>query len=220
MSSETLEARIAAWPDQWKAACLNYSSALAHLAELQRQLARLNVDAAAIEPPAEVPQALNNDPAVIAADLNLLNLEHEVRLAALEADHVRAMADIAIREEAVENGLKLTESAVEARVKSDKDAMAAQRSYLNLKHQVDMAKIDRTHLIRRLQEEMRTQKQGVPSPDPVPTSTDNQALLSEIEQASAYVDIARAELGYQQRVGRSLRMLVALATAQETTNGH
>jgi hypothetical protein len=212
MSRRTLEDRIEAWPEQWKAARARYVDAKGQVAKLELQLERVRARAA---------QAAHMDPTddaaipatspITAADRELLELDYQTQLIQLEVERAKAAADMQTRAAAQTSGLKLTEAAVEARVKSDATCTAAQQKLLEARHLQALAKLERDAQWRTDREEQRMT--AIYNDEEESEPPEVVSLREEVDEALAELDRARTELAFQHRIGRTLRMLADIVTA-------
>ncbi len=159
--------------------------------------------------------------ALYEADRHLTELDFQTQDAALEAERVKAIADVRVRQEAADVGRRTTEDAVAALVKSDPSYVAAQRKLLEAKRAQALAKLGRDHQWR-LQQQQRLRQQQLrmsyrqedEPEEGQPEEPD--AVVQVREQLTAAYDAlerARTDLRYQAKVGRALEMLTEVLKA-------
>lgn len=217
MSRTTLEDRIEAWPEHWREARTRYVEAKALVARLELQLERAQERASARgleegeigldEGSASASQAL------IAADQHLLDLDFQIQRATFAIERARAEADVRTRTAAQAATQKLTEAAVDARVKSDAAYIASQEHLLELKHQQALAKLDRDQQWRQEREQRRMAAFTEAAVDEEPETEETRALREQLDDAYRQLEKARTDLSYQKRVGRALQMLTEVLKA-------
>lgn len=222
MDKPTLESRIEAWPDQWKVARVRYTEANAALAaarlEVDRleQLDQLANDAEEGAAPDPTADALGESQALLDLERQQLEIDHMVQLASFDVERTKAAIDIAVRSEAFDSGQKITESAVESRVKTDPAYVEAQKRLIEAKHDQAIAKLNKTQQQRVEREEYSVRRAALyassqqdDAEEPVASPELAQARIAMMAVVAAQIE-ARTELRYQERVGRSLRMLTDL----------
>jgi hypothetical protein len=218
MSRQTLEDRVEAWPDQWKQARTRYAEAKALVAKVELQLERARERAErANKPGVDEIGLLASTAGIAEADRGLLQIEHEMQLATFDVERAKATADIAARDKAQAVGQKLTEAAVEAHVKSDAGYVASQQKLFDAKHQFAVAKLERDEQVRHQREQERMAR--VEDTGEEIESEETMQLRVEFVEALQQFEQARTELGFQQRVGRTLKMLVDVLHADSMAAG-
>ena len=210
--SETLEERIEKWPEQWREARLHYVEARAVVAKLELQLERAKAkeDSAGIEEGMPDEIASSGDPTLLKAEQHLLELEYQIQRATFEVERAKAAADVQTRNTAQKLGQKLTEAAVEARVKSDLSYIASQEKLLEVKHQHALARLERDQLRDQLRSQLRVR--NFEAEEELESEKIRQ-LREQLEEAVEQLEKARIEFDYQKKVGQSLRMLAEVLKA-------
>lgn len=211
MARRGLEDRIEAWPDQWREARAEYADAKALVAKLELQLERTRENARRREDEAGAGSGDGYDdfalPGITDTDRHVLELEFQVQRATLAVERARAEADVKTRSSAWEAGQKLTEAAVEARVKSDQGYIASQERLLEVKQQHALAKLERDQQVREEREKRRSAEFTL---DAEPETPEVARLRNEVYAAQTQLEKARVTLGYQARVGQTLLMLTEM----------
>jgi hypothetical protein len=221
MDRPTLETRIESWPSQWKAARDTFTEATAALTTISLEVERLEMEAEALAQAEDAEEAalsggMDDSPALIEAERQQLEIDLLVQQAVFDVKRIKATVEVAIRDAALEARTKPTESAVDARVKSNTEYIEAQRRLLTLKGDIATAKLNRTHVARSERDEaererraqLTARRQAAPLEaveSPALTKMRNKLATAEVK-----LDLAKTELQYQARIGRSLKMLTDL----------
>ena len=225
----TLEQRLEQWPEQWRQARTQYGAAKALVARLEAEQARIEQEARMTD---QGDRQANEDiddgdvgesPALLrAAEIKIDDLTYHFQTAQVDLKAVQANADMRIRRQAQQDGVRLTESAVMAQVQADQECVDYQKRLADLAHQLAQAKRERDDLRRQAQRERIELLRNARSSfnrdfadrpmrsAPSPLDDAARKMQEALDQAYVKLDEAATALGYQRRVGQALLALARL----------